>query len=124
MGLTTPYRKKIHVQKDIAEETGWPKRRRHGEKKDMPELKITSRNIRTLYRAGALKELKKECKKYDWDVIAVQEVRWKGKEYLLAEIITYIIVVVQINMNMDERSLFSAYAKVHFSGARSQSYAG
>ena len=57
MGLTTPYRKKIHVQKDIAEETGWPKRRRHGEKKDMRELKITSWNVRTLYRAGALKEL-------------------------------------------------------------------
>jgi hypothetical protein len=107
MGLTIPYRKKLHVQKYIAEETGWPKRRRHGEKKDIPELKITSWNIRTLYRAGALKELKKECKKYDWDVIAVQKVRWKGKEYLLADIITYIIEVVQINMNMDQRSLLN-----------------
>jgi hypothetical protein len=28
MGLTTPYCKKIHVQKDIAEETGWPRKGR------------------------------------------------------------------------------------------------
>jgi exonuclease III len=26
--------------------------------------------------------LKNECKKYDWDVIAVQEVRWKGQGVL------------------------------------------
>ncbi len=36
-------------------------------------------NVRTLYRPGALTELTRECDKYNWDVIALQEIRWSGK---------------------------------------------
>ncbi|KAM0725800.1 Craniofacial development protein 2 [Formica fusca] len=52
-------------------------------------MRIVTWNIRSLYRTDAFRELKEECQKYRWDVVALQEVRWpgrgmvEGKDYVL-----------------------------------------
>ena len=40
-------------------------------------------NVRTLLRSGALKELREIVTSYDADVIALQELRWKGIRLVL-----------------------------------------
>ncbi len=45
----------------------------------LKDFSLGTWNVRTLYRPGALTELTRECDKYIWDVIALQEIRWSGK---------------------------------------------
>ena len=53
--------------------------RRLGTKKDMI---LGTQNIRTLYRAGALKKLIDVFGDNGLDVLAIQEIRWLGTEIL------------------------------------------
>lgn len=39
-------------------------------------------NVRTLFRAGALQNLMSQLEKYSLDIIALQEIRWKGSDTL------------------------------------------
>jgi endonuclease/exonuclease/phosphatase family metal-dependent hydrolase len=43
------------------------------------DLKLFTWNVLTLYRAGALRVLSDELKKYKADIVALQEIRWIGK---------------------------------------------
>lgn len=45
---------------------------------DTSTYKIVTWNVRTLFRLGALDELRLECAKHDFDIVACQEVRWLG----------------------------------------------
>ena len=53
------------------------KKKRSGKEKDY-ELKMGTWNVRTLRRPGALHELRKVITSYGADVVALQEMRWKG----------------------------------------------
>ena len=46
------------------------------------ELIISTWNLRTLRRSGASKELRDVITSYGADVIALQEIRWKGSAVL------------------------------------------
>ena len=46
------------------------------------EMRVGTWNVRTLLRSGALKEPREIVTSYDADVIALQEVRWKGSGVL------------------------------------------
>jgi endonuclease/exonuclease/phosphatase family metal-dependent hydrolase len=53
---------------------------RHGIKR---ELRIGKRNVLTVYKGGALKQLEKVLQDYKVDIIALQEIRWRfGEEEL------------------------------------------
>jgi exonuclease III len=41
-------------------------------------MRIATWNVRTLYRAGAMREMVKEMDKYKIDICALQEIRWPG----------------------------------------------
>jgi exonuclease III len=43
-------------------------------------MRIATWNVRTLYRAGAMREMVKEMDKYKIDICALQEIRWKGQK--------------------------------------------
>ena len=50
-----------------------------------PTIKLPSKNVtigtwnvRTLYACGKINELEHELKEYNWDIIGLSEVRWKG----------------------------------------------
>ena len=45
-------------------------------------MRMGTWNVRTLLRSGALKELREIVTSYDADVIALQELRWKGSGVL------------------------------------------
>lgn len=45
-------------------------------------LRIATWNVRTLFRAGALANLTSTLKKYRIDILALQEVRWRGSDVL------------------------------------------
>lgn len=49
-----------------------------GQRKRKNDIRIGSWNVRTLFRAGALKTLTDELARYKMDVTAVQEMRWLG----------------------------------------------
>jgi exonuclease III len=44
--------------------------------KRINEMRISTWNVRTLYRAGAMDELAQELEKYKIDICALQEIRW------------------------------------------------
>jgi hypothetical protein len=44
----------------------------------MREIELYSWDVRTLYRAGALKTLTDEIDRYDVDILAIQEMIWTG----------------------------------------------
>lgn len=46
------------------------------------ELNFATWNVRTLYRPGALEELKEQATKYKIDLIALQEVRWPNTGFI------------------------------------------
>jgi exonuclease III len=41
-------------------------------------MRLGTRNVRSLYRAGSLVTVSKELSKYRLDLVGVQEVRWEG----------------------------------------------
>jgi exonuclease III len=51
--------------------------------KRINEIRIAMWNVRTLYRAGAMREMMKEMVKYKIDICALQEIRWPGKGTVL-----------------------------------------
>ena len=57
------------------------KKKRSGKEKDY-ELKMGTWNVRKLCRPGALHELRKVITSYGADMIALQEMRWKGSGIL------------------------------------------
>ena len=67
------------MKKEEASDTRLNKKRktRPGKEKDY-KLKIGTWNVRTLRRPGALQELRKVITSYGADVVALQEMRWKG----------------------------------------------
>jgi exonuclease III len=46
-------------------------------------------NIRSLYRAGAIKSVVGELKQYKLDLVGVQEVRWEGEGYQTIDNFTF-----------------------------------
>jgi hypothetical protein len=41
-------------------------------------MRFTTRNIRSMYRAGSLRAVAEEISKYKLDLVGEQEVRWDG----------------------------------------------
>ena len=46
--------------------------------KKRTQMKLATWNVRTLNRIGAAEELEKEVERYGVDIVALQEMRWKG----------------------------------------------
>ena len=65
----------------LASDTNSKKRTRPGNNMEY-EMRMRTWNVRTLLRSGALKELREIITSYDADVIALQELRWKGSGIL------------------------------------------
>jgi hypothetical protein len=42
-------------------------------------------NVRSLYRVGAIKSVVGELEKYKLDLVEIQEVRWEGEGYQIAD---------------------------------------
>lgn len=77
--LTTHPRKKRQVQEPEAEpRIGLDTRRRTC--KRITDYAIGSWNVRSLYKAGVVRALTEQVKKYKLDIIAIQETRWLGSE--------------------------------------------
>ena len=61
-------------------EAGLPTRRQPLHRnKDMNMVKFGTWNVRTMLQAGVMNCLADEIKRYEIDVVDLQEVRWKGK---------------------------------------------
>jgi hypothetical protein len=41
-------------------------------------MRLGTRNVRSLYKAGSLKTVSRELARYKLDLVGVQEVRWEG----------------------------------------------
>jgi hypothetical protein len=41
-------------------------------------MRFGTRKVRSLYRVGSLKTVSRELARYKFDLVGVQEVRWKG----------------------------------------------
>jgi exonuclease III len=48
-------------------------------------------NVRSLYRAGAIKSVVEELEKFKLDLVGIQEVRWEGEGYQTADNYTFSI---------------------------------
>ena len=74
------------IQTTTKKEEAWDtrlkvKNKRPGKEKDY-ELKIGTWNVRTLRLPGALPQLRKVITSYGADVVALQEMKWKGSGIL------------------------------------------
>jgi len=49
-------------------------------------MSVATWYVCTLYRVGAMNELEKEMGKYNTDICAVQEIRWRGKGTVIKRI--------------------------------------
>jgi exonuclease III len=52
-------------------------------------MRFGTRNVRILYRVGAIKSVVGELQKYELDLVGVQEVRWEGEGYQTADNYTF-----------------------------------
>jgi exonuclease III len=55
-------------------------------------MKVGSWNVRTMLQAGKMAEIADELLKYDLDITALQEIRWKGYGKSRNQDILYYIV--------------------------------
>ena len=70
-----------HREKSVRKPKLWPRKsetewNRPKQWERINEKRTATRNVRTLYRAGAMDELVKQMVKYKIDVCAVQEISW------------------------------------------------
>jgi exonuclease III len=53
------------------------------------DVRFGTWNVRSLYRAGAIKSVVGELEKYKFDLVGVQEVRWEGEGYQTVDNYTF-----------------------------------
>ena len=81
VGLTTLPRKKTNVAKNSVIETGLSLRKqpRLRNKEMSTVMRFATWNIRTLLQVGNMNAIADEAERYKMEVVALQEIRWKGK---------------------------------------------
>lgn len=57
---------------------GIKKRKTNGKSKTKNLIKLGSWNVKTMLKAGKMKEIFREMQKYDITILALQEIRWEG----------------------------------------------
>ena len=82
-------------------------------------MKLGTRNVRSLYRAGSLKAAARELRRYKLDVVGVQEVRWdKGGTLREADLISStgkeMLIIISEHVFFVHRRIVSAVKRVEF----------
>ena len=89
------------MDKKIKRETGKQNKMESGEKPK--KIKLGTWNLRGIYEEGAIKSLTEEVKRYDLDIVAVQETHLKGNDIM--EVGDYILFKSGAENRRDRKSV-------------------